>query len=396
MKVDILDYDVFNAISPNQVEKYLVTRSWIKRRLLPNDVSIWDLPSNNGQKYRIWLPEATDLADFPKAMGKVVRVLSEAENRSQIQLIDDFETVGIGDVIRLNEHDKLNRYSSTLPYDEGSLLIQRGKDMLMTGALSAHEAKAYYSSGRANPVREFESSLRLGQTEHGSYTIKLIAPITENKLADLENEGELKKQELLDIPTQPFSRRAVMKMVSGLNLLHEIGHESERSGKYYFDPFVNNIISGVNANLCEAVSNWKHIGQFSPLNVSVSWSYLLESSSQMSNVEIEFPSNYMRFYKQASEDFRRRVEEKNTLYGFVKILQREQGEDAGIISLAALVDGRQRMIRMELNESDYQTALRSHKEDIFARVTGILDRGKRTYWLRSPENFVVVENLELL
>ena len=398
MKVDILDHDVFNAISPVQVEQYLATRNWVKKRLLPNDVSIWDSTNEIGQqRFRIWLPETTDFADYSEAMAKVVRVLAQAENRSQIQILDDFETEGIGDVIRLSSYDVLNRHSGTLQYDDGAQLIQQAREMTVAAALSARassisnrsEHTAVFYSGRPRQIQTLERSLRLGQTEHGSYTIKLIVPISE------EENPDVQKPELSGMPERiPFSRQAVMKLASGLDALYEIGREADRTGRYRFDPFVESVRDGVSANLCDAVSNRRYLEQNRSLDVSVSWSYLLQSPNQNASFDVEFPPSYMTFYKQASEDFRRREPEVREFHGFVRILQREQGANEGIISLSTVYDGAPRIIRMRLEGEAYQTALRSHNEDIYIAVTGEVEhRGTRSLWLISPRNLIVEQTL---
>lgn len=396
MKVDILDHDVFNAISPDQVESYLATRNWVKKRLLPNDVSIWDSTNGNGrQKFRIWLPETTEFADYSEAMAKVVRVLSQAEDRSQIQILDDFETEGIGDVIRLRSYDILNRHSGTLQYDDGTQLMQQAKEMTVAAAMSARASSisnrnkhvAVFYSGRPRQIQALEHSLRLGQTEHGSYTIKLIVPVSEE-----EHTDEI-RPELSGLPEKiPFSRQAVVKLATGLNTLLDIGRESYRT-KYEFERFVEGIRDGVSANLCDAVSNRRYSEQNKPLNVSISWSYLLQSPDQTATLDVEFPPDYMTYFKQASEEFRRREPEIREFHGFVKILSREQGSNEGIISLTTSYDGSPRVVRMKLEGDAYQMALNSHNKDIYVAVTGEVERRGRILWLNSPRDLMIEETL---
>lgn len=398
MKVDILDNDVFNAISPLQVERYLETRNWVKKRILPNDVSIWDSTfRNSGRRYRIWLPEATDLADYPEAMAKVVRVIAEYENRSQLQILDDFETTGIGDVIRLSGSDELNRYGSTLKYEKAAHLIQQAKDMTVAAAMSARatspdEYRAVFPSRRPQEVQELERSLRLGQTEHGSYIIKLIVP-----LEDGGPEIDETKPMLPATPDAlPFSRRAVMKLATGLNVLYRIGQETDKTGRYRIEPFVENIRSGVSANLCDAVSNWKHTDHLSPLNVAISWSYLLQPTESSDDLEIEFPAQYMRYYQEASEELRRKEPATGEFYGWVRMLSRDRGASEGEIKLLTVYEGRPRVVQMLLEGEDYQKALASHEKDLYISVTGNLVRESgRTLRLESPRNVFITQSLPL-
>lgn len=392
MKVQILDTDVFNSIDPQLAERYLMANGWIEKHRLESDVAIWSNDEASRKGRRLWLPFNTELADYGIIMSRAVKVLAEVEDKSELQVFEDLNTVAVGDIVRNIGYDPLNRESGTLPYSYGEELIRQIKELLLAAAMSVGQSKPIYSGSRSIRVKEYERDLRLGQTEHGSFTVKVVSPI---KLEDLENQNKHEDQMVLVDSPEPFSRQVTERLVSSLNLLKDIGAETFRRRTFRIQPFQENINRGISANLCDAVALSIPIVS-APVRVSVTWSSVLPKPQYVeSAAEIEIPPDYLPFYSQAANEFRAKNPVPRSIEGYVIGLRREMGEEKGTISVATVINNTQGIVRVELGGEDYSTAVHAHEEELLVIIDGELERRGRLRWLVNPESIRTVESPEL-
>ncbi len=165
--MDILEDRIFDTLNPKDMERYLSNNKWKEVRRVPGELSIWDNIGETGRKFRVRLPLDNDLGDFAISMKKAVRTLSLFENRSQLEILEDFNTIAIGDVIRVKSEDIFNQTDSTLQLDDGIRLIRKARDMLSAAACAVVETKTVFPSRKPGMVSEFMKNIRLGQTERG-------------------------------------------------------------------------------------------------------------------------------------------------------------------------------------------------------------------------------------
>jgi len=379
MKVDILENKIFNSLNPKDIENYLLNKKWKEIKIIPNEVSIWD-NNKNRENFRIWLPLDYNFGDFAISMKRVVNTLSSFENRSQFEILDDFATIAVGDVIRLKSYDILNRSYTTLKLDEGQNLIQKAKDMMSAAACAAIEPKAVFPSRRSNKVEDFINNIRLGQTERGSYVIKLISPIT------------LEQLNLPDNSLPPFERQVTQTLMKSLKSLKDVLLYIQKKEHFYFEPFQEVVSEGVSANLCDAIIGNDNKVIFKPIEISVSLSYAYPSEKNEIYENIDFPENVMPYIAEASRLFHEKNPVENfILEGNVTRLDRERKQHKGIIIVVCISDGKKRRIKIELNKDDYEQAIEAHKRGIEIYCRGELIKEGNSFRLNNPSNFKLLE-----
>lgn len=323
MKVDILDYQVFASLLPQEIEKYLDATGWHQIRREEETVGIWERVTSN-ERYRLWLPLDIRLSDFDVAMGRAVKTIALAENRSQLQILEDFDTVVLGDVIRTGTWDELNRDSSTIPLSAGEILIRQSYELARSAALSTVEKRPTYSGPGTAQVQEYMQTLRLGQSERGSYLIKLISPLYKKEHVT-QDQGELPEMPPAN-EAIPFERQVVINLLRGLDALQRVALETEKRGRFYFQPFDELVVEGVSANLCEAViGDDEELEIQRPLEVSVTWSYALKPPEYNRTQSVSFKKGIMPYISQAAEKFRESHPERTTIKGYC-IAQHEVGQ----------------------------------------------------------------------
>jgi hypothetical protein len=388
MKVDILDDEIFNTLNPLEVSKYLDSYNWYELKRNDGEVSIWETSDKLGKKYRVWLPLDRDLGDFSISMGRLIKSVAIAENRSQLQLIEDLETVGIGDIIRTASQDMLNRTSSSLTYDDGVSLLNKSYNMAIAAACSTLEKKPVYSFRRPNRVVEYLKSLRLGQSERGSYVFKIISPLPTNEYRQLQ----MQFSSLPLVDNTPFERQVVINLVKSLGTLRRVTQETYKRGKFYFEAFEEVVQEGISANLCEAIAGGDEDDKrYRPVEVNISWSYIIKPPRENLPERVSFPVEFMPYLIRAAQKFREQNPEEISFRGYVTALRRPvEVSDPGAITVAGILFGKHRNVRMTLEESIYKTAIRAHENGFEVSVDGQLIRQGNFYVIDKPTNFHIV------
>ena len=333
------------------------------------------------------MPFSDQYTDYVSMVARLIKTVAEVEDKSELELLDDLETIAVGDLISVRSYDPLDMHDHTLPLVDGADLLIRARMMAWAAASSAMSKRPVHPRHPSFEVSQFVRNLRLAQTERGSYIVKIVAPIPEPQK---QQEGQF-----AGMPeTQPFARRVVIELVRGLNALHQAALDNKDRGKFFFNSFLSAVTSGVSANLCEAlISSGDEILFSRPIEVSVTWSYAIAQTNTLPSFPVKFDSTVMPFIRQAAREFRAKNPEVITLNGWVNILERDaQSGGAGLIRLVARIDGKMRPIRMGLDPETYNLAIDAHKNGSLVSVTGTLVVENGVYYrLQNPTGFYVIE-----
>lgn len=381
MKIDILEHEIIDTIDPGLIARYLGSQNWTK---LPDSFSgleIWDKESSDHRHFRVWLPQSRRFADFDTSILRVVNTLAQVEDRSQLQIIEDFETVGTGDIIRVKTEDEFQRHNGTLPLFNGIELMHQARDMTIAAALSTIERREVYPNRRPNQVIDYIKSVRMGQSERGSYIVKLISPIDSAQYQQLGLEG------IGPPEAPPFERQVVINLERSLSALAYVANDAYKRGRFFFPAFREVVDEGISANLCEAIAPRREPNEyFHPVEVSISWSYIIQSPHTAAS-SIVFPVQLMPLIAEAAREFRQKNPEDIVLRGYVTGLRRRKKGDPNSVTLASNVDDQLRSVKITLNEDAYELAIKAHENDSEVSIMGTLLRQGNFLTLENPTNF---------
>jgi hypothetical protein len=79
-----------------------------------------------------------------------------------------------------------------------------------------------------------------------------------------------------------------------------------------------------------------------------------------------------------------------TVLGPVTRFYREPGDQVGSVWMLADVEDKARTVRLQLERSDYELAMRAHSRDLEVRAVGTLERAGWTRELTDPSSFEVL------
>ena len=372
---DITDIDAISILSPQDIEHYLLQKNWKQVRLVAGNM-IFDKKTEDDETIRVWLPMENDIEeDFVLSLIKLIKTLSIYESRSQLEILEDFDLFSIGDVFRYQTSDVLARKSSSVPFSNGIKIIEQAKNILVSGATVAasRHKNAVFGSRKPTKAMEYANSLRLGQTERGSYIVKIISPIS--------REEETKEQNTLPHIELPFERIALETAIRGAVALKETAQDIHKRGKFYIEPFNERIEDGLTAELCEAIVG-KESNNKSPVNLSVSWSPMfdVQPSNNLPD-RLEFPIHLFEYISEAAKIFRVKEPENVHIHGYVVKLHREKPSGSGDIVVLAEIQtgeykGLSRKLKIKLNEEDYSLAHKAHHEWLEVKCSGILAKNE--------------------
>lgn len=388
MRVEITEQKIFQDISSKGLYRYLAVNGWHEIRRVEGELYILEKTINLEKRQLVWVPINDSYDDYASMVSRVIKTVAETEKKSELQVVDDLQTVAIGDVVRVRTIDPLDERDHTIPLMNGINLLDRTRMMALAAAASAVAVKKQpvYPRRAADQARTFVRKLRLGQTERGSFLVRVISPLI----------GEYLEEGVTDVAATfkeasgklPFSRKAMLELITSLNYLKDAAEENKQNDRYRFNSFLESVPFGVSANLCESlVSIDEKTPLGNPIEVSVTWSYLIDHVGERSTKPIYFDPSLFPFIQQAGKEFRARNPEEITLRGWVNILERDAHSGPCLIRVEGHIDGRPHLVRMQLDPLTYDLAIEAHKNRIPVSVKGNLIVEKRVYRLENPSNF---------
>lgn len=220
------------------------------------------------------------------------------------------------------------------------------------------------------------SEARLGQTEHGSYVLTILSPVSPQLNAYSDTEL---------FPEDPFQRQVIRTLAQSVDLTVQAAEQSVSSSN--FEPFQSAVTKGVSANLCEAISRLFKVGNTMTVSFSVSW-------AQNRPEPVGYPTRIRinREVVPVIEEAARIFRAHDSLDGYlvqgsVIKLERAANEGEGRVTVMAKVEDNWRKVVITLPPAEYERALKAHQGFRPVKVTGNIIKEGRTYRLNQPSGF---------
>lgn len=371
MKATIEDREALAAISPSALSAYVRAEGWSKAEKFGDHSDVFVR-----EKYpELILPGIDTLGDYPNVVSDIIRLLASSENRDELQVYKDL-VVADRDVIRVRAPEADD--DGSVRIEAGMGIILQAHDMLLSAACAAKEPRPTYRAGKIKEASSYMDRVRLGQTEHGSFIVALLAPVP--PALDLGGQTELWPS----LSAEPFERVVTRRLADGLIAAHSAAEQAVRNGQNSFKQAVGR---GVSANLCDALAGLIEFGQ--GLQVSVTWARTRPAPEARRTVE--FSRTEAEVYREAARLFR--FEEPRSderLQGYVVSADRNITKEQGIVTLRTFLDGQPTSIKTQLPPVMYSTALEVHDAKSAISITGDLVRKGQRWWLENPRDILQV------
>lgn len=364
-------------VAAAQVAEYLQRSGWRNDGELGGLATIWHRPEPAHNDAEIVLPLSDAVLDFRARMIDVFVSLVDFERRSLAQITKDIRG-DFADHVRIRVfHSDVNE--GTIPLNDGVMLNFKARDLMAAAAMSTVSKQRHFSGKRSKEASEYLESLRLGQTEIGSYVVNVLAPVP---VMPPEQAFE----------TAPMSRIVTENLRSGLEALSlAIERFSSEHELTVFDEAIPN---GVSANMCDALVGFSGAQKQRGFEISITPSSVLEFVSTVQTFKFDVEAvkviaDASAYYK---DDY---VLLAHTIIGTIKRLDRPLGDEVGTVTVDALVGGVEKHVAIQLEPEEYLDAVNAHKQRSAVRCYGDLHVKARTATLLNPSGFEVLSSGDL-
>lgn len=368
------DRDVLLALTPQALSAYVRGQGWTRAERFGQHSDVFT--KENAPE--LIIPGTAKLGDYPDVVSEIIRTIANHEGRSELQVYRDLSGAD-RDVIRVRapEADE----DGSVRVDAGVDIFLHARDLLLSAACAATEPRPAYRAGGNKVASNYMDRVRLGQTEHGSFVVTLLAPVPPSLQAPAQ-------QDLWPFPEEePFDRQVTRRLADGLESARRAAEEAIRGDG--LEPFQRAVKDGVSANLCEALASLIERGE--GLDVSITWARTRPTPEARRRVQ--FTRGDGEVFQEAARQLRAREPRPDEyIEGYVTGTSRKPTDVQGQITVKTFIDGKPVYVRTILSPDDYSDALAAHDTKNAITLIGDLRREGERWWLDRPRNLQVAED----
>jgi len=376
MKAVITDREALSAVSTIAIHAYLKSQMWIRSDDLGDRGVVYHSPSGA----EVFAPGSHHLADYAEAASAVIAEIASVEGRDELAVYRDLASAD-RDLIRFRAPEAAE--DGSIDLNAGVDLVLQSKDALLAAACSAVSPQRYYRSGSNAKANDYLKTVKLGQTEQGSFVVAIYSPVPPQLEADRQPTF------WPELDTEPFGRQVTRTLAQAVDALGAAIAEVGRGAN--IEAFERVVARGVSANLCGAVA--KFIADGEGLDFSLTWARTRPSPEPRH--QATFAPSDAGLLAEAAKVLKNKGAFKNeVLEGYVTGLNRDVIPENGRVKLKTFVDGHTRSVTVELPRELYSKATEAHKSKLAIKLEGDLEFEGQRWHLRTPRNLEVIEERE--
>ena len=362
-----------SQIPPTAVRDYAKSRGWqpvegSRRRL-------WIFRHPKADLHQLIIPIDRDAA-WADALLEVVLRLAALEQLAPETVLNNLLTAH-SDVVRFRVGGE-DVSGGMLPMADAAGLIEGAKRALLSSACSVINKVTHHPRMSRSDSEEFLRVCKMGQTEIGSYVVKVVCPLTEMEEPSMWRE------------TEPFARETTMVLMRSCQKIVK-SIEQDRVDDMLKEDLSN---PEVTSNLCDALLRMHAARDNADLTIEISWAAMPKYKMPSVAPVAAFKPEYFRTVEDIQQQLRPQKEQEETalLFGTVETLNGDVGEDdrrSGEVVFALLLPDEEVVrARGNLNAEDYAKAVNAHEKGRgYVSFDGVLKRGVRVGWVEEITGF---------
>jgi hypothetical protein len=366
----LTDGRISEFLDPAVAELYLLGHGWDAVKRTPA-FSVWSRGDLGGD-VALFLPLSRVPDDYEERLAQFVRRLASIEDVDWSTAITNLRYAA-SDLVRVRLVSP-RVGPGEVPITDGAKLFGGTRDLIQAAASAAIEPRPAYGTRKHGAVMEYLDSVRLGQTERGSYVVTVISHV------EPDEQGALLPDEAAHLHV-PFERRVTTQLVLALGAVRDSAGRVLAGESV--DVFEDAVDQGVSANLCDALYTMSEESLASSLEISVDWAVSRKPTVQADRVTLE--PKIMPLLSEASKALKKLGPfEDVEVVGVVGILDRGADDEIGMIVIEGFAMGSKRNVRIELDDAQYHRALEAHDEKRTVAIRGTLVKEGKSWRLLDP------------
>ena len=322
-------------VPPEAIAAYARSKGWSKTERYGDYSHVYggqDLPE-------IVIPDTDEIVDYQHVLYRLVQVFAQVLNASTDRIWTDVKFAN-RDVFRLS-----------VPSEDEPGISAEAFQGLAKSLKGLFRASARMEQGQGS--KNLMDGVRFGHTEPGSYSIVMMTPTI-----------EYKDRQIWDDPTQyPIERRVTNRLSDCLSAtVRIIKSDIEEAVRAELMPSLNSQWLAAFRDISRPVQSAK---------LDITRAKTLLSSDRKPIERFEIARENVEVLDKALSELGKTVEH-GPIVGIVKSVTRELADESGTISMEAEVDGKHRVVKAVLRDSDYRKAVMAHLERAQIAVSGSL------------------------
>lgn len=373
MLVQIRDRAALSSLSILGLRSYLTSHGWRDEGAFGKRPATIYTKEHGGRSWEVLVPLRDTIADYAESMAASVAVLSDVENRSQLDVFRDLSSTG-ADAIHIRSANELVKEPSSLRQSAG--MYNDAYNMLVSAARAAEKPQAAYRGNISLDVAEYLDSVQSLPSYHEGYALTLHSPVP---------AGIGIQEDLGDGFHTPFSRRATSTLVRALGCTSTAIEEAVVRDT--LEPFDEAVSHGVSANLCDSVAEMAKKGW--GIKIDVVWAVVRPSNHPAPH--FTFSQNSADILAEAAKSFRRnKPSYGEQIVAQVVKLEREPQEFDGRAVILSTRDERLVRIRVTFDQSVYDKVIQAFQKQWSISLEGDVHPRGRGYELHNPRNLSIL------
>ena len=121
-----------------------------------------------------YYPVQTGSGDYATVVSRLIAIFAETSEQDELATYRDLINAD-RDVIRVRSFGGDD--DGSVRIDAGVEMVVQARQMLLAAACAARSPQPLFRAGASKEASDYMSRVRLGQTEHGSFVVALLAPV---------------------------------------------------------------------------------------------------------------------------------------------------------------------------------------------------------------------------
>ena len=374
MKATIRDSTILRAVRSQDVAVYLHARRWREQERREGEYAIWQRTGDN-EPVEILLPLNTAYRDYAARIAGVLQTLEAVEQRSQLDILADIQTVGCDAIHMSAEGEALA--GGAISLHGGTQFVAGVQNLMLAAACSAVQPRPVFDDPVPEAAMAYVQQVRISMGR-GSFMVSIKAPV------DLEaTQTHIGKRKT------SFARRTTLILMQSLSVVRDALDRSTSGDT--IETLLEVAPGGISANLCDALVDLYRGSQADQIRFSVTWSPLRRVPHDAVS-DVTIPADVVPLLREASRILRETtLREGFVLQGFVVDLEPESDHRQGRAIIAGLIDGDLHKVECNLAGTHYLRARRAFDRRQVIHCTGDLKQSGQRYILDNPRNVTLLD-----
>jgi len=367
-------------VTIDDLRRYLLAHSWRAVDHPNRRVQVFELRDGYDVESSLLLPTSDDLIDSRQMVSEAVSILSEIRQTTTDKMVHQISGWD-RDVLRARLF-KLSGTERSLPLDVASKIVSDLRQFIGNSAYTEYEPRPFFDKA-GGISRDFVHQCRFGHTFAGSFGITVESPVQVENMLPLDGVA----------PVIPFERRVFERIATGFQTLRKSIEEDS------LDPLLHGYRTGLNANMCRALSDAYEAVDGRRIEYDFWWSAELVSTHAAVWRPFVYEGRAFEFSRAAALELEKAEEiPESVIEGRVYALKSEtppgldeQQEFEHVITMYwEREKGVTVGIRVPLASDQYIGACDAHKEGRKIRIVGYPEKQGKFWTLTKGRDFTIL------